>query len=98
LNSPIRHALALAREAVRDEKTTVPGRVNVVGLFFVLVLLVSQGLADWFQAFVRLFNADYTTGRPSFLAILAIYVVMFLGCVGILAAALPRTDRPEHND
>jgi hypothetical protein len=64
---------------------TPAGRVNLFGVFGLLLIVVGAGIAfNVLEALVRIFKAHYETGFPSIISLLRTYGVLFLGSVFML--------------
>lgn len=91
MSEAARTVAAFAKEALRAETLTVPGRVNMFGLFIFFVAVLATGVLDLLEAVVRLWDAEYTVGPP-LLAVLAVFALMLLVCVAILSIWPPKND------
>lgn len=80
----LREIAQFAKEALKLETMTTPGKVNSLGMLFAFALLVALGLPDILQTLVRIFDDDYTTGLPAFEVLFGMYIALVLICVAML--------------
>src|ERR1022692_1132061 len=87
---------SLVKDMAASETTTMPGRVNVLGMLLSLLLAISLSLAPIFETLVRLIHPNVTIGAP-LVQIFVIFCIFTLMCAGMLAYLEgPRSNRADH--
>jgi len=87
----LREILDFARHALRAERLTPAGVLNLVGLLAALGITLSIGILDLFQALVRIFVRDYSAGLPTLEVMFLLYILCMTLCVVIVGLLTRRS-------